>query len=34
MVVDYLTEHAAATQAGEGDEETVSFVVAPHPAYV
>ena len=34
QVVDYLTEHAAATQAGEGDGETVAFVVAPHPAYV
>ena len=33
-VVDYLTEHYAATQVGEGDEETVAFVVAPHPAYV
>ena len=33
-LVDYLTDNAAATQAGEGDQETVAFRVAPLPEFV
>ena len=33
-IVDLLTENGLAQQAGDGDAETVTFLVAPNPAYV